>query len=244
MQTEQLHDAPIPTPEPKAHQASPPVQQPQSRPLSPWTHFAIITGVLTPVALLPYLAVRGQLAALQRAVHEVSQTGAALQRELKAALLETAIRREEHDRLAGALADARREFEAFRAEHRARELQRARAEERTRAQIEELAAQNARTRTNLATLRDLSPTLADIAAFMHEVELQQGFATHKNDGRGIEKIRQFAYKLGSMLTSDAEADNPPQTDTASSTTTTAPSSRSNKKEKKAKQAPENFDETI
>ena len=51
----------------------------------------------------------------------------------------------------------------------------------------------------MATLRDLSPSLADIAAFMHEVELQQGFVSRKNDGRGIERIRQFAYKLQNIL---------------------------------------------
>ena len=37
--------------------------------------------------------------------------------------------------------------------------------------------------------------MADIAAFMHEVEVQQGFVSRKNDGRGIERIRQLAYKL-------------------------------------------------
>lgn len=47
----------------------------------------------------------------------------------------------------------------------------------------------------MSTLRDLSSSLADIAAFMHEVEVQQGFVTRKNDGRGIERIRQMAYKL-------------------------------------------------
>jgi hypothetical protein len=54
----------------------------------------------------------------------------------------------------------------------------------------------------MSALRDLSPSLADIAAFMHEVELQQGFVTRKNDGRGIERIRQFAYKLQSILVSE------------------------------------------
>ena len=50
-------------------------------------------------------------------------------------------------------------------------------------------------RAGLHTLRDLSSSLADIAAFMHEVEVQQGFVSRKNDGRGIERIRQLAYKL-------------------------------------------------
>lgn len=41
----------------------------------------------------------------------------------------------------------------------------------------------------------MSSSLADIAAFMQEVEVQQGFVSRKNDGRGIEKIRQLAYRL-------------------------------------------------
>ena len=111
---------------------------------------ATVSIALAPVALLPYLAVRGHLVSLHRKVSEVSHTNAALQRDLKAALLETAIRREEHDRLAGALAAVRRDLDGFRAEHGARELQRARGEERTRAQLEELAAQNERMRCGLA----------------------------------------------------------------------------------------------
>lgn len=50
-------------------------------------------------------------------------------------------------------------------------------------------------RAALSHLRDLSSSLADIAAFMHEVEVQQGFVSRKNDGRGIERIRQLAYRL-------------------------------------------------
>ncbi|EKM59050.1 uncharacterized protein PHACADRAFT_249225 [Phanerochaete carnosa HHB-10118-sp] len=214
-------------------------QQQPPPPLSPWTHFAIFTGVLAPVALFPYLAVRRHLISLHRKVSEVSQTNAALQRDLKAALLESSIRREEHDRLVTALSEVRREFDRFRAEQSAKELQRARGEERTRSQIDELAAEHKRTRVNLATLRDLSPSLADIAAFMQEVEVQQGYVSRKNDGRGIERIRQFAYRLGSILTSDVEAETPAQDEVApSSTTSFTPPGRTPKKEKKAKQPSE------
>ena len=44
----------------------------------------------------------------------------------------------------------------------------------------------------------MSSSLADIAAFMHEVEVQQGFPARKNDGRGIERIRQLAYRLQNL----------------------------------------------
>lgn len=47
-------------------------------------------------------------------------------------------------------------------------------------------------------MTELGKSLADVAAFMHEVEIQQGFVTRPNDGRGIERIRQLAYKLESL----------------------------------------------
>lgn len=197
----------------------------QVSPLSPWTHVAIFSSVLAPVALLPYLAVRRHLLSLHRKVSEVGTANAALQRDLKAALLESSIRRDEHDRLASTMGEFRRELERLRAEQSARALQRARVEERIKADISELLEENKRMRyvvcgliyrtaaqrtglwcrARLAALRDLSPSLADIAAFMHEVEVQGGFAWRKNDGRGIERIRQFAYKLQNMLTVEAEA---------------------------------------
>lgn len=47
-------------------------------------------------------------------------------------------------------------------------------------------------------LRDLGTSLGNVAAFMHEVELQHGYTPRINDGRGIERIRQLAYKLQSV----------------------------------------------
>jgi hypothetical protein len=123
-----------------------PHPQPAVSPLSPWTHFAVLTAVLAPVALLPYLAVRRHLISLHHKVSEVSATNAALHRDLRSALMETAIRREEQNRLAGTLGEVRREFERFRAEQAGKELDRARAEERTKSDIGELIAENQRMR--------------------------------------------------------------------------------------------------
>jgi hypothetical protein len=44
----------------------------------------------------------------------------------------------------------------------------------------------------------LGTSLADVAAFMHEIELQQGFFTPKVDGRGIERLRFLAMQLEGM----------------------------------------------
>lgn len=42
-------------------------------------------------------------------------------------------------------------------------------------------------------------SLADIAAFMQEVEIKHGFVPKKDDGRGIERIRQMALRLQRIM---------------------------------------------
>lgn len=185
-------------------------------PLSPLTHILIFASVLTPIALLPYLAVRSHLLSLHRKVGDLSAANAALRRDLKTTLLESSIRREEHDRLRALLEETRRDMEKVKAEGARREVAKATADERIRRDIQDLLVERQKTRwviyrplpkgrpnvlafvrirAGLSTLRDMSSSLADIAAFMHEVEVQQGFVSRKNDGRGIERIRQLAYKL-------------------------------------------------
>lgn len=44
----------------------------------------------------------------------------------------------------------------------------------------------------MVLMRDVGGSLADIAAFMHEMELRHGLQPKR---RGIEKIRQLALKL-------------------------------------------------
>jgi hypothetical protein len=161
-------------------------------------------------------------------VAEVGAVGAALQRELKTTLLEVAVRREECDRLRTMYAESRRDIERLQADSNRHELARARFEERTRRDVDELKTEKDRTRyvhsralmftkrpnivrrAGLAHLRDLSSSLADIAAFMHEVEVQQGFVSRKNDGRGIERIRQLAYKLQRIKVDEKVSDPPHQ----------------------------------
>lgn len=50
-------------------------------------------------------------------------------------------------------------------------------------------------RSQLARLRELGPSLADVATFMQEMDIQQGYTTQKQDGRGIERLRRVALEL-------------------------------------------------
>ena len=107
---------------------------------------AIFASVLTPVALLPYLAVRRSLLSLHRQLGDLSAANAALQRDLKTALLETSVRREEHERLRSVLTEARRELEAVKRDTAQKDLERARSEERVRRDIQDLLVDRQRTR--------------------------------------------------------------------------------------------------
>jgi len=57
-------------------------------PLSPLTHLAIFGAIIAPVALLPYLAVRRHLLSLHRKVTELAVANAALQTDLRTALIQ------------------------------------------------------------------------------------------------------------------------------------------------------------
>jgi len=45
------------------------------------------------------------------------------------------------------------------------------------------------------TLSELGVSLADVAAFMQEIELGQGLTTKRRDQRGIERLRSVALKM-------------------------------------------------
>lgn len=49
--------------------------------------------------------------------------------------------------------------------------------------------------THLSAITELGTPLANIAAFMHEVEVRHGYPPRKDDGRGIERLRRLAKKF-------------------------------------------------
>ncbi len=132
------------------------------QPLSPLTHILIFSAILGPVALLPYLAVRRQLQSLNRQITDLATANAASHRGLRYTLAETAVRREEHERLRDMLVDMRQELEKFRAEETRREAVRAATNERTRKGVQELMIERQRTRCVLYSMMHLPCSLADV----------------------------------------------------------------------------------
>ncbi|THH33689.1 hypothetical protein EUX98_g619 [Antrodiella citrinella] len=169
-----------------------PISTRPAYPTSPLTHIFILTSVLVPIALVPYLAVRRHLLRLHTQMARMNETNVMLQRDLKAALTEASVRREEQERVKVLVEGMRRDVEGMR-----RGVERKGVEgEGVRRVVKDLWEEKQRTRLQL---REVGKSLADVAAFMHEVEIQQGLANRPNDGRGIERIRQLAYKLFDSL---------------------------------------------
>jgi hypothetical protein len=62
-------------------------------------------------------------------------------------------------------------------------------------------------RAQISRLRELGTSLADVAAFMQEMELRQGLFTPRFNGKGIERLRFLAMQfegLGKANAADAD----------------------------------------
>ncbi|EMD40715.1 hypothetical protein CERSUDRAFT_91451 [Gelatoporia subvermispora B] len=246
--------APIPVVENHMDETRPAAPETRKQP-STLTHLLILSSILVPIALLPYLTVRARLTTLQRSVAEGANATTGLRRDLSHLIAAFSARRTEQDRLVSLLnetnanvgwlrrkaeqavvdraaSEARmlKELRATRLELEKLESDAARSEqarqliERDRLRlVQSLKSESDRIRTRLSGLEELGSSLADIAAFMHEVELQQALPPKKGDGRGIERIRQLAYKWQNAQTpeqtaTDASNDNNQSSSNAGSDT--------------------------
>ncbi|KAH9071654.1 hypothetical protein EDB83DRAFT_2517469 [Lactarius deliciosus] len=111
-------------------------------------------------------------------------------------MLELSIRREQHEQLRAMIAETREGLANLRGETQrmqadARKLGSSRRENR----FQGLVASN---RIQTSRLQELGTSLADVAAFMQEIELQQGFFSPRVDGRGIERLRFLAMQFERM----------------------------------------------
>lgn len=91
---------------------------PNPQPRRTLTHLTVLAAVVLPITLLPYLAARRNTNLLRRQIEQQGVTIARLQRELKSALLESGLRRDEHTRVRGLLAEMKQESCSLSAELR------------------------------------------------------------------------------------------------------------------------------
>ncbi|EPS92902.1 hypothetical protein FOMPIDRAFT_1154353, partial [Fomitopsis schrenkii] len=178
----------------------------ETRPLPPVSSFVRITlvgsAILGVVALLPYGLLRARISRIERSMDHIAAVSAATERDLQKLLELNAVRRGEHKQLSGLVAETKNSMEEMRRAGERRENEQRATNEREQVgsgapivRIRDIATYTSNCRTHASALKDVGRSLADIAAFMHEVEVRQGYVPSPDDKRGIERARQLAKKL-------------------------------------------------
>ncbi|KAI9447765.1 hypothetical protein H4582DRAFT_1801869 [Lactarius indigo] len=171
---------------------------------TPGTRLVIFAALLLPSALVPLFVLRRSVNQLHRKIDELKGATNNLHQEFKTVMLELSIRRKQHGQLRAMIGDTRVGLANLRKETQRTQAMRTNWEHQTREQIQGLVASN---RIQTSRLRELGTSLADVAAFMQEVELQQGFFSPRIDGKGIERLRFLAMQFERMgKTKDNSAD--------------------------------------
>ncbi|KAF8631193.1 hypothetical protein AX15_002525 [Amanita polypyramis BW_CC] len=156
---------------------------------------AIFSAVLLPVVLVPYLLTVRRTRMLRHRIDEVQNATYALRRELDTALAKLAAGKAENQGIKTTLHDVigdtgviKHRLEGVVAENGA-----------SRKDLDKLLAEAQHSRAQTAALRALGSSLADIAAFMHETELQMGLQPlDRSAQRRVDRLRIAALRLQNL----------------------------------------------
>ncbi|KAG9317267.1 hypothetical protein JVU11DRAFT_1461 [Chiua virens] len=182
------------------------------------TTVVLLTTLIVPVAVLPYYAlVRRRISRLTSQVDHLVTANTDLQNVVSKSAHDIALRREELGRAISLLEKSKSEISLLRRDISQTQTQLQSFQSTTRAELQSFSDEGKLTRQALPTcaslcnlhpplififLRhrfDLFPqiglSLADVAAFMHEVELHQGIPPSATHNRSIERLRALALKL-------------------------------------------------
>jgi len=172
---------------------------PSDKPSGPTfgTRLIIFSALVLPSALIPLLVLRRRVNNLHREVDELRVATRDLHLVFKYGMSELSSLREQHGQL---LSETRSGLKRVRGEMYRRRIARVRYEERIQGQVQEVQASN---QAQISRLRELGTSLADVAAFMQEMELQQGFSTPRFDGNRIERLRFLAMQFEGLEKANA-----------------------------------------
>ncbi|KAJ4472222.1 hypothetical protein J3R30DRAFT_1055019 [Lentinula aciculospora] len=183
------------------------------------THLTFIgglTAVILPITLVPYVFARRRLSALQRRFNELESLTRNLQRELHAAAVATTRTSTTADierrRMNALLKEVKQEakeansitssLELKLKENDERELLKDSDSRAMQSELQYLLEEAKITRTQGDAVRSLGLSLADIAAFMHEVELWMpqvdGARRSPSDKSRVEQLRLSALMLQNL----------------------------------------------
>ena len=183
------------------------------------THLAVLTAFILPVALLPYVLSRRRLSSLHRVVDRMETDIKMLQQNLSRASTEIATRKDENQRMRVLLHQLMQETGSLRTRTKQKDAAQQASDETVRSDLRMLLDERRHARlvlhvsgiismtcyrcissrrTQTAALRALGTSLADVAAFMHEVELEIGLLSQGTDQRGVDRLRLLAFRMASL----------------------------------------------
>ncbi|KII95829.1 hypothetical protein PLICRDRAFT_231091 [Plicaturopsis crispa FD-325 SS-3] len=119
-----------------------------------------------------------------------------LKRQLGTTLTAISARKEEDLKIRSMLIELKQDVEKLRQEGEQRDRTRALAEHSIRGDLRLLSEDKHRISAHQDILRDLGTSLADIAAFKHKIELQQGIAPSSKAGAdSTDRLRSIALRM-------------------------------------------------
>ncbi|KAJ8086403.1 hypothetical protein PM082_005226 [Marasmius tenuissimus] len=165
-------------------------------------HFAVLSAVILPLALIPYMFTRRQLTLLRQAVRELETSNKMLRKDLTTSASEIGKTGDDIRRMRALLHELMEEAETLRMETRAKEASQKAIDGTTQSTLQNLVAEARNSRSHGESLRTLGTSLADIAAFIHEMELRMPLLGKRGDRSRVEQMRQVALKLQNLPCED------------------------------------------
>ncbi|KAG6841318.1 hypothetical protein C0991_012317 [Blastosporella zonata] len=184
-------------------------------PLRGLSHLAIITAFILPFTIVPYVLARRQISALRLQLAETHTSVKILEQEMNLSWQEMTSRKDDVQKLRGSLWKVLQEREQERTLSEKKDLESSGFQREVKTELQNLLKESQNARSHGATLRSLGTSLADVAAFMHEIELEMGMPyTRSKDKRDIDRLRSLAQQMQnpeeSSGTAVAPMTDPPQ----------------------------------
>ncbi|KAG5732081.1 hypothetical protein E4T56_gene18805 [Termitomyces sp. T112] len=166
------------------------------RPARSLAHLAVISAFILPFTVFPYVLARRQITALRRQLAETQTSVRILQQELNLSWQEMSGRKDEIQKLQGSLLKAHRDRDQQRVFLEKRDTENFKFRDEVRTDLQNLLKEVQHTRSQDALISSLGTSLADVAAFMHEAELEMGMlSSNGKDQRGIDRLRSLALQM-------------------------------------------------
>ncbi|KAH7916156.1 hypothetical protein BJ138DRAFT_1140313, partial [Hygrophoropsis aurantiaca] len=164
-------------------------------------HFTALAIFLTPFTLAPYLLMRRRVRGLQARLDNLAASMASLQKSANEAVIARNVLKAELKRTTVQAELSRNGLKELRSVMESNRSEQIASNAAVQSTIQQILNDRRATSDRLAILPQLGLSLADVAAFMHEVELYQGLPSRPSSDHGVEKLRTLALKLQDSLAS-------------------------------------------